>query len=86
MTDATLDLATVWDQIRERLATSLSPQTATAAHAAAIWGSAQVTLPALEVAPPFVFWGKKEVAIDLWHHTVYAVATGLAYGLIDSRD
>jgi chromosomal replication initiator protein len=26
MTEATLDLATVWDQIRERLATSLSPQ------------------------------------------------------------
>jgi chromosomal replication initiator protein len=26
MVDATLDLATVWDQIRERLATSLSPQ------------------------------------------------------------
>src|SRR6478735_1117524 len=26
MTDATLDLATVWDQIRERLAASLSPQ------------------------------------------------------------
>ena len=33
-----------------------------------------------------VFWGKKEVAIDLWHHTVYTVATGLAYKLIDSRD
>src|SRR3712207_4564560 len=26
MADATVDLATVWDQIRERLATSLSPQ------------------------------------------------------------
>src|SRR3954447_8210367 len=26
MADPTLDLATVWDQIRERLATSLSPQ------------------------------------------------------------
>src|SRR3954464_11290608 len=26
MTEATLDLATVWDQIRERLSTSLSPQ------------------------------------------------------------
>src|SRR4051795_7368841 len=26
MTETTLDLATVWDQIRERLATSLSPQ------------------------------------------------------------
>ncbi|MCW2575828.1 MAG: dnaA, partial [Modestobacter sp.] len=26
MADSTVDLATVWDQIRERLATSLSPQ------------------------------------------------------------
>ena len=40
-------------------------------------------LPALEVAPPFVFWGKKEVAIDLLHHAVYAAATGLAYRLVD---
>ena len=35
-----------------------------------------VTLPALDVAPPFVFWGKEEVAIDVFHHLVYAVATG----------
>jgi hypothetical protein len=78
---------TMWGVARGLLgATVLSPRTATAAHGAAVWGSAQVTLPALEVAPPFVFWGKKEVAIDLWHHTVYAVATGLAYRLIDSRD
>jgi hypothetical protein len=78
---------TMWGVARGLLgATGLSPRTATAAHGAAVWGSAQVTLPALEVAPPFVFWGKKEVAIDLWHHTVYAVATGLAYRLIDSRD
>jgi hypothetical protein len=63
----------------------MSPKAATAAHGAAIWGSAQVTLPALEVAPPFVFWGKKEVAIDLWHHGVYALATGIAYRLIDDR-
>jgi hypothetical protein len=31
-----------------------------------------------------VFWGKEEVAIDLFHHTVYAVATGLAYEVITS--
>ena len=37
---------------------------------------AQVTLPALEVAPPSVFWGKEEVAIDAFHHLVYATATG----------
>jgi len=29
-----------------------------------------------------VFWGREEVAIDLLHHTVYAVATGLAYELV----
>ena len=78
---------TVWGVVRGLLgATGMSPRAASAAHGAAVWGSAQVTLPALEVAPPFVFWGKKEVAIDLWHHAVYALATGLAYKLIDARD
>ena len=41
-----------------------------------------MTLPALEVAPPFVFWGREEVAIDLFHHAVYAIATGAAYELL----
>jgi hypothetical protein len=75
---------TSWGVVRGLLAAAgLSPKAATAAHGAAVWGSAQVTLPALEVAPPFVFWAKKEIAIDLWHHSVYAAATGLAYRLID---
>jgi hypothetical protein len=74
---------TGWGIVRGLLgATGLPARKATAAHGAAIWGSAAVTLPALEIAPPFVFWGKEEVAIDLFHHTVYAVATGLAYELI----
>jgi hypothetical protein len=77
---------TGWGVVRGLLgATGMSPRAATAAHGAAIWGSAQVTLPALEVAPPIVFWPKKEIAIDLWHHAVYAAATGLAYKMIDSR-
>jgi len=77
---------TMWGVVRGLLgATGLSPKAATATHGAAVWGSAAVTLPALEVAPPFVFWGRKEVAIDLWHHAVYATATGLAYTLIDER-
>jgi hypothetical protein len=77
---------TMWGVVRGLLAaTGLSPKAATAAHGAAVWGSAAVTLPALEVAPPFVFWGRKEVAIDLWHHAVYATATGIAYRLIDER-
>jgi hypothetical protein len=75
---------TGWGVVRGLLATvGLSPRGATAAHGAAVWGSAAVSLPALEIAPPFVFWGKKELAIDLWHHAVYAGATGLAYRLLD---
>jgi hypothetical protein len=70
---------TGWGVVRGLLGAAGLP---TAAHGAAIWGSAAVTLPALDVAPPFVFWGKEEVAIDLFHHAVYAVATGLAYELV----
>jgi hypothetical protein len=75
---------TGWGIVRGVLAAAgLSPRGATAAHGAAVWGSAVMTLPALEIAPPIVFWGKKEIAIDLWHHAVYAGATGLAYRLLD---
>jgi hypothetical protein len=74
---------TGWGVVRGVLgATGLAPAKATAAHGAAVWGSAAMTLPALEVAPPFVFWGRKEVAIDFLHHTVYALATGVAYELV----
>jgi len=77
---------TGWGVVRGLLAaTGMSPKAATAAHGAAIWGSAQVTLPALEVAPPVVFWPKREIAIDVFHHAVYTVATGIAYKLIDTR-
>ena len=75
---------TGWGIVRGLLAaTGLSPKAATAAHGAAVWGSAQITLPALEVAPPIVFWPKEEIAIDAFHHFVYATATGAAYKLLD---
>jgi hypothetical protein len=75
---------TMWGVVRGLFGTTgLSPRAASAAHGAAVWGSALVTLPALEVAPPFVFWGKKEVAIDVLHHAVYTAATGLAYAWLD---
>jgi hypothetical protein len=61
----------------------LSAGRATPAHFAAVWGSALVTLPALEVAPPVVFWRKQEIAIDVFHHLVYVTATGLAFELLD---
>ena len=74
---------TGWGVLRGLLgATPLSGRAATLAHGAAIYGAAQVTLPALEIAPPSIFWGAKEIAIDALHHAVYATATGAAYRAI----
>ena len=74
---------TGWGVLRGLLAaTGMPSKAATAAHGAAIYGAAQVTLPALEIAPPSVFWAKEDIAIDAFHHTVYAAATGIAYELI----
>ena len=74
---------TSWGVLRGLLgATGMHPRAATAAHGAAIYGTAQVTLPALEIAPPSIFWPKEEIAIDALHHAVYAAATGAAYELL----
>ena len=78
---------TAWGILRGVLdAAGLPPRTATAAHGAAVWGSAQLTLPALDIAPPSIFWAKEEIAIDAIHHAIYAVATGIAYELLSSRN
>jgi hypothetical protein len=78
---------TGWGVVRGLLdAIGLRPRKATALHGVAVWGGAQVTLPALDIAPPSVFWPKEDFAIDALHHTVYAVATGVAYELLSSRN
>ncbi len=75
---------TGWGIARGMLdAAGLSPHEATVAHGAAVWGSAQVMLPALDVAPPIFLWSREEIAIDAFHHTIYAIATGIAYALLD---
>jgi hypothetical protein len=77
---------TGWGVVRGLLAaTGMPSRAATAAHGAAIYGAAQATLPALEVAPPVVFWAPEEIAIDAFHHLVYAATTGIAYELLDGR-
>jgi hypothetical protein len=77
---------TTWGIFRGLLeAAGLPPSKATAAHGAVVWGSAQVVLPTMDIAPLSIFWGKEEVAIDAFHHAVYALATGIAYRLLSSR-
>lgn len=73
-----------WGSVRGLLGVvGLSGPAATAAHFATVWGSEQVMLPALDVAPPIIEWGAKEIAVDTLHHAVYAVATGVAYSALD---
>jgi hypothetical protein len=75
---------TGWGVARGLLgATGMPAKRATVLHFAAVWGSSLVTLPALEIAPPVFAWEKEEIAIDVLHHTTYAVAAAVAYGLID---
>ena len=71
---------TAWGVPRALLdAAGLGVAAATAAHGGALWGSEQVMLPALGVAPPLWEWGAVEVAVDALHHLVYTAAAGVAY-------
>ena len=75
---------TSWGAIRGLIdAIGLEDPSATAAHFLTVWSTEQVMLPALGVAPPFWRWGAKEVAIDAFHHLVYACTTGVAYAALD---
>ena len=47
-----------------------------------VWGFALVGLPSTGLTPPFWKWGWMEVAIDAWHHLVYAVGSVTGWWLI----
>jgi hypothetical protein len=34
--------------------------------------------------PPAIFWAPQEIAIDAFHHVVFAAATGIAYQLLSN--
>ncbi len=57
---------------------------AAVAYFAAVWGSAMVMLPVLRAAPPPTEWGSTELAIDGFHHAVYAGATSVAYEILEA--
>jgi hypothetical protein len=74
---------TSWGVARGLIAlTGLKGWKATLVHFAAIWGTANIMLPALEVAPPATEEDAKTISIDGMHHAVYAVAAGLAFDAI----
>jgi hypothetical protein len=61
----------------------LGPALSTPAHFATLYASELVTLPALDVTPPVTLWAREDLAIDVFHHLVYAGATALAYERLD---
>lgn len=56
---------------------------ATAAHFAAVYGTALTVETQLNIAPPLDEWEYKEFATGIIHHAVYAVVAGLVYDAID---
>lgn len=49
------------------------------AQFAAVWGTSLVLLPNAKVAPPITEWEPEEIAIDILHHALYALAASAAY-------
>jgi hypothetical protein len=71
---------TAWGGMRGLLdAAGLGARTGPLAHFVAVWGTEQVMLPALAVAPPVRETPARETAFDVLHHGVYVIATSLAY-------
>ncbi|MDQ6763258.1 MAG: hypothetical protein M3015_11605 [Bacteroidota bacterium] len=56
---------------------------ATVTHMTALWGTAIIIEPQLGIAPPVTEWEPKDIAIDIFHHAVYAIVAGLVYDAID---
>ncbi len=75
---------TGWGAVRGLLsAAGLGPATATAAHLAVVESTQWTLLPRLELAPPVTEWPVDQARSDLVFHSVYAVATGLAWRILE---
>lgn len=75
---------TTWGIPRGLLALAgLKGWEATLAHFVAVWGTEQIMLPNLKLAPPINEEEPQAIATDALHHAVYAITTGLVYDAID---
>ena len=78
---------TAWGVARGLIGTTgLEGAVAGVAHFAAVWSAEQAMLPTLGVTPPLTEWDPEEIAIDVFHHAVYAAATGWAYDRLERSD
>jgi hypothetical protein len=76
---------TVWGITRGLISlTGLKGLPATLLHFGAVWGTSMVMLPKFKVAPPVTEEEPKDIAIDGFHHAVYAVTAGLVFDALDA--
>ncbi|MFE9400132.1 hypothetical protein [Streptomyces flavidovirens] len=62
--------------------TGLGPVAATAVHYAVVWGGDVMLYRSLGIAPWPWKWQKQELATDLFHKGIYAIATGITFELL----
>ena len=75
---------TSWGVVRGLLSlVGLTGFAATCVHLAAIWGTAITIEPKLDIAPPVTQWKSKDIAIDIFHHAVYAIVAGIVFDAMD---
>ena len=75
---------TSWGVVRGLLSlVGLTGFAATSVHLAAIWGTAITIEPKLDIAPPVTQWKSKDIAVDIFHHAVYAIVAGIVFDAID---
>jgi hypothetical protein len=58
---------------------------ATLIHFGAIWATELIMLPKYDAAQPITRQKPKSIAIDVLHHAAYAVATGIAFNILNAR-
>ena len=51
-------------------------------HFGLVWGAELVALPALGLSPPITQWSRKQVAMDLIFHGLYAGTTSFGYAVM----
>jgi hypothetical protein len=64
--------------------TGLKGLPATLVHFGAVWGTSLIMLPKHDAAKPINEQQPKDIAIDVLHHSVYALTAGLVYDALDA--
>jgi hypothetical protein len=76
---------TAWGVARGLIGlTGLKGLPATLLHFGAVWGTALIMLPKHNAAKPINEQEPKDIAIDVLHHSVYAITAGLVYDALDA--